>query len=145
MKTKIILFFFLTNFLYTIYQINIINHDYYQVKLEEKLYSIVLGDSAPRGRILDCNGKVLVDNVGVLNIAYHKRVGISIKEELEIAKILSGFLEEPNVTLTDLKNYYLAKNENGNHLITEEEWNLLEERKITNEDIKKMKWDRITV
>ena len=41
-------------------------------KLEEKTNIYVNGISAPRGRILDTNGKVLVDNIGVKTIYYNK-------------------------------------------------------------------------
>ena len=144
MKLRIFLIFCFLTFLGVLYNININHHEYYSVKLEEKTERIVYGESAPRGRILDRNGKVLVDNAGVLNIVYHKPVSITIKEELEIASKLSSYVTEINLTETNLKNYYLAIHNNGHDLITEEEWELWEERKLNNDDIKALKWDRIT-
>jgi len=111
---------------------------------QEKIERIVLGESAPRGRILDRNGKVLVDNVGILNIVYHAPLNITIEEELTIAKKLIPYISEFSLSTTNLKNYYLAVNNNGKDLITEEEWQKWEERKLTNDDIKDLKWDRIT-
>ena len=122
MKLRIFLIFCFLTFLGVLYNININHHEYYSVKLEEKTERIVYGESAPRGRILDRNGKVLVDNAGVLNIVYHKPVSITIKEELEIASKLSSYVTEINLTETNLKNYYLAVHNNGHDLITEEEW-----------------------
>ena len=144
MKLRIFLIFCFLTFLGVLYNININHHEYYSVKLEEKTERIVYGESAPRGRILDRNGKVLVDNAGVLNIVYHKPVSITIKEELEIASKLSSYVTEINLTETNLKNYYLAIHNNGHDLITEEEWKLWEKRKLNNDDIKALKWDRIT-
>lgn len=144
MKMKLFLLTIFLIFGGVLYDINQNNHEYYSVKLEEKIKRIVYGTSAPRGRILDRNGKVLVDNVGVLNISYHKPVKISLQEELEIATSLSAFVENVSLSTTDLKNYYLAFHNNGKDLITEEEWKLWDERKLNNEDIKKMKWERIT-
>ena len=144
MKLRIFLIFCFLTFFGVLYNININHHEYYSVKLEEKTERIVYGESAPRGRILERNGKVLVDNAGVLNIVYHKPVSITIKEELEIASKLSSYVTEINLTETNLKNYYLAIHNNGHDLITEEEWELWEKRKLNNDDIKALKWDRIT-
>ena len=62
---------FLT-FFSVLYHINNIGHSYYTVLLDEKLNRITYGTSARRGRILDRNGVVLVDNEAVLNLVYHK-------------------------------------------------------------------------
>jgi len=144
MKSKCFLFLIFCIFVGNLYFINQTSHAYYTALYEEKMERIIYGDSAPRGKILDRNGIVLVDNVGVLNIVYHKNANVSIKEEFEICALLSKYVEKPIVSQTDLKNYYLAQNKNGKDLITKEEWRLWEERKLNNDDIKKMKWDRIT-
>ena len=144
MKTKLFVLFIFIVFGIQIYQLNYTGHNYYTTKLKEKTERIVYGESAPRGRILDRNGKVLVDNVGVLNIIYHKPNRITISEELQMAKILAQYEQNISLTTTDLKNYYLANNNNGKDLITEDEWRLYEERKLTDEDISSLKWDRIT-
>ena len=47
-------------------------HDYYSRILFEKNNKIIYGSSAPRGRILDRNGNIIVDNVGVKTIVYNK-------------------------------------------------------------------------
>ena len=107
MKVKLLLIAFFSIFVFQIYQINHENHLYYETKLKEKTERIILGESPKRGRILDVNGKVLVDNKEVYNISYHKNYKATIKDELLIAKLLSPFLDSFSLSLTDLKNYYL--------------------------------------
>jgi len=144
MKWKMLFFIIFSIFVSNLFLMNRTNHEYYETKLKWKMENMILGESAPRGRILDRNGKVLVDNVGVLNIVYHKTSKMNQKEELKLAKKLGEYIENPCVTKTNLKNYYLAVNNNGKDLITDEEWQLYDERKLTIEEIKKLKWERIT-
>lgn len=120
------------------------NSSYYVKKLKEKTNIYVDGGSAPRGRILDVNGKVLVDNIGVKTIFYNKIKGISVNQELEIAKRLANILNIKEANITELKSFYLTINDGGKNLITNEEYQLLETRKITGDDIKKLKYERIT-
>lgn len=120
------------------------NSSYYKDKLLEKTSKYVNGSSAPRGRILDTNGKVLVDNVGVKTIYYNKIKGINTSDELKIANSLAQILDVKPASTKDLKNYYLITNNNGYDLITSEEYQLLEERKLSLDKIKELKWERIT-
>lgn len=144
MKLKLFLLFLFFSFFGVLYNINQANHEYYSVLFEEKMERIIYGISAPRGRILDRNGKVLVDNQGILNIAYHKPVDSTLEDELKIASLLEPYVKNFSLTTTNLKNYYLATHNNGKDLITDEEWQRWEERKLTNEDISALKWARIT-
>ena len=144
MKLKAFLLFLFFSFGGVIYTINQTNHVYYSTLLEQKMERVVYGSSAPRGRIVDRNGNVLVDNVGVIKIAYHKPLNSTIQSELEIASLLEPFVKEYFLTLTNMKNYYLAIHNNGRELITEEEYRLWDERKLSNDDIANLKWDRIT-
>ena len=120
------------------------NEELYKEKLEEKTQIIVYGASSPRGRILDTNGKILVDNKGIKTIYYNKTNGISVKKELEIAETLAKILTTKEASIGELKEYYLITHDNGSNLITEEEYAMLEMRKMTNEDIDKLKLSRIT-
>ena len=120
------------------------NNSFYEKKLIEKTNIYVNGISAPRGRILDTNGKVLVDNIGVKTIYYNKIKGIKTSEELKIAEFLEDILEVKEASVDELKKYYLTTNDNGKNLITKEEYRLLEERKLNKDDINKMKLERIT-
>ena len=107
MKTKFFILFIFIVFGIQIYQLNYTGHNYYTTKLKEKTERIVYGESAVRGRILDRNGKVLVDNVGVIHIAYHKEYNVTVKDELNIAASLVPFVTNISLTETNLKNYYL--------------------------------------
>lgn len=120
------------------------NKEYYTKLLDEKTNIYVYGISAPRGRILDCNGKVLVDNIGIKTIYYNKIKGITKSKELEIAGLLANVLSVDEATIDELKEYYLINNNDGKYLITDEEYKLFEERKITKEEIDIKKRARIT-
>lgn len=120
------------------------NRDYYTEEFIKKTNIYVYGGSAPRGRILDRNGKVLVDNIGVKTIYYNKIKGITVKKELEIAKYLASIIDIDLASKRELKEYYLLTNNNGDSLISKEEYELLNLRKISKEDIYKLKMDRIT-
>lgn len=120
------------------------NKEYYTKLLDEKTNIYIYGISAPRGRILDCNGKVLVDNIGIKTIYYNKIKGITKSKELEIAGLLANILSVDEATIDELKEYYLINNNDGKYLITDEEYKLFEERKITKEEIDIKKRARIT-
>ncbi len=120
------------------------NSSYYEEKLKEKTSVYVNGSSAPRGRIIDTNGKILVDNVGVKTIFYNKIKGISVEDELEIASVLAEILEIKPGNISALKTYYLATNNNGKDLITKDEYRLVEERKLDSKKINELKLERIT-
>lgn len=136
-------------FLFTILGIRILYiHSFYEVyheKLVAKTEVYVSGSSAPRGRILDTNGKVLVDNIGIKTIYYNKIKGISTEEEIEIALKLANILSVDEASEDELKDFWLVLNDNGKSLITQEEYELLEERKITNEELEDLKYQRITM
>ena len=145
MNLKSVVTIFFVIFLSVLLNININHHEEHLEDLKIKTEAIVEGLSAPRGRILDRNGKVLVDNIGVLNIVYHKNPGIKSEEELEIAKSLANYVKDFNVTEKMKKNYYLVKHNNGDDLISADEYRLLEERKISKDDILNYKLERIPV
>ena len=113
-------------FLYRIYDLAYIKKEEYQNLAESIKEVYVTGASAPRGRILDINGNVLVDNIGTNTIFYHKPSGITLKEELDIAERLTkltNFTYE--YSKSKLKEFYKIKyEEEVNKLITEEEYKL---------------------
>ena len=135
-----LLFGILTIRLFFIYS----NSDYYKDILEKKTLIYVNGSSAPRGKILDTNGKVLVDNIGVKTIYYNKLKEIDKNEEIEISYKLANILTINEGTIEVLKEFWLVLNNNGKELITDEEYELLNERKLTNDDLESKKRERIT-
>ena len=130
-----LLFGILTIRLFFIYS----NSDYYKDILEKKTLIYVNGSSAPRGKILDTNGKVLVDNIGVKTIYYNKLKEIDKNEEIEISYKLANILTINEGTIEVLKEFWLVLNNNGKELITDEEYELLNERKLTNDDLESKK------
>ncbi len=123
--------------------INIYKRDYYQNMLESKVNTYVYSSSAPRGRILDRNGKVLVDNKGVKTVYYHKLKSITTKDELEIANTLAKIIDI-RINNDSLKTYWLLTHNNGDDLITEEEYELYKLRKISSDELKNIKYERVT-
>ncbi len=122
--------------------LNLNNHEESLKKLENKTINYVYGESAPRGRILDRNGKVLVDNMGVKTLFYTKLKGVTVQKELEIARELAEII---NISINEnvLKKYWLLTHNNGDDLITEEEYEKLKMRKITSKDIENLKLERV--
>ncbi len=137
----ILLFMIIT---FRIINICIINQEHYRKYYYELTETYIRGSSAPRGRILDINGKVLVDNIGLNTVVYNSLN--STTDEIEIAYLLGNILkyDESKFTITKLKTFYLALHDNGEDLITLEEWKLLKERKINESDINALKYERIT-
>ena len=119
--------------------LSIYKHDYYYNKYLSINNKIVKGINAPRGRILDRNGKILVDNIGINTIVFHKIDGIST---YEVAAILNNIIDVEPASLDTQKKYYL-KHENTNNLLTKEERDLFERRKLTLEETEKIKLNRI--
>lgn len=128
-----------------LFYIQIVKNEYYKEKLISLTEKIVYGDTAPRGRIYDRNGVVIVDNKPVKVIYYKKEVGITNKKELDIAHKLSTILEVDYSKLTDriLKQYYL-KLHSDLSLITNEEYELYKNREITSEELYEIKLQKIT-
>ena len=128
-----------------LFYVQIIQNKYFKEKVEEATIKIVEGDSAPRGRIYDRLGRLIVDNKAVKVITYKKN-GLSTKQEIELSYKLGSILEidYKKETEEDLKKFWIKQNtEKSKELITQEEYNDLEERKITNNDIEKLKLERV--
>ena len=80
----------------------------------------ILGPTPIRGKILDTNGKVIVDNKIVNNIIYRK---INNNNEIDIAKLLIDKLTlTKEATINELKLFYIENNDT-NYLLSEEEIN----------------------
>ena len=122
-----------------------------QKKHETMLLSLTsketTGESAPRGRIYDRNYKLLVDNVPVRVIKYQKSRDVSTKDEIELSYQMSKIiiLDSSKLLERNAKEFYLLLNKNKmNEVITEEEWEKYENKKLSNNDIENLKISRIT-
>ncbi len=132
---------------FKLFSVQLISNEKYQNLLVENSSNIVDGPSAPRGRIYDRNHNLLVDNVPVKTIFYKKVKGVTIKEELELAKKVSKMIEldYSKLTTTNLKEYWMAlHSDKAKALIKDSEYQKLEERKLTEQDLYKLKLERIT-
>ena len=141
MKVKLFLITCFIIFGLQIYHINVEMHDYYKLLYKEKTEYTFYGPSAPRGRILDRNGIVLVDNSVIYNVVYHEPLNMKVEEKINIASSLAGYLNDYSISLKDKKLYFLATNNNGDDLITEYERREYEKRHISREDIERLKWE----
>ena len=124
----------------------VIEHDNYNDVLSDLTYTKVLGSSAPRGRILDRNLNVIVDNKAINSIVYKKDKGTSIDEMIELAYIVSPHLELEYHKLTERakREFYFYKFPDATKkLVTLEEIESVSQRKITNRDLEELMIKRI--
>ncbi len=140
----VIIIMTLTGFLF---YFQIVKTDEYKIKLQKLTETIVMGDSAPRGRIYDRNKKLIVDNKPVKVIYYKTPIGISTKEEIlnayKVARIID--VDYKKINDYDLKNFWIQNYpDEARAKIKDSEWEDLENRKITLDDIEKLKHERIT-
>ncbi len=132
---------------FRLFNLQIINKEKYETLVMENAVNIVDGTSTPRGRIYDRNGNLLVDNKPLKTIYYKKVKGITTEEELKLAEQVANIIEldYSKLTLTNLKEYYMALyKDKVDALITDEEYEKLENRKLDSTDIYNLKLERIT-
>ena len=130
-----------------LYFVMLIDEDVYAEELEQLSYDIVEGSSAPRGRILDRNGKVLVDNNAVKTIIFKKDKSLTAEEEVELAYNVSSHisLDFSKLSLRNKKEFWLAKYpDKARDLIKTSEYKKEEERKLSPTDIENLKISRIS-
>lgn len=131
----------------SLYHVQIVDNDKHKEKLEELTQITFDGPTAARGRIYDRNGKVIVDNKAIKTIFYKKKLGVTTKEEIKMAYKVAELLEVDYTRLNDydLRNFWVINNpKKANEKITEKEWIKLDERKITLDEIEKLKLKRVT-
>lgn len=143
-STIIVIMFILISYLF---YVQILKFDVYTAKVSEITQNVIYGTTAPRGRIYDRNGRIIVDNIAVKVIYYKKPNNIKIEDEIFLANRLSELLEVnfSKITNDNIKKFWIDNNQKeAKTKIKEEEWKLLEERKITLEDIEKYKLERVS-
>lgn len=149
-RIKIILVFMLVSFFIIILRIiylNVFMASYYNMRLNNENNKYVYGESAPRGRILDRNGKILVDNKAIKTIYYKKPRNITVKEEIDMAFRIVRILkiDYDNVLDRNLREFYALINEDeADKLITKEEYEKLANRKLTENEVYELKIKRIS-
>lgn len=143
-KVKRLIYIILIIFISVLGYLSIVKNEYYLELLDNINNNTYLTKSAPRGRIYDRYGNLLVDNKLVPVLYYLNSNKNNSVEEIEIAKRLIKLIDVDysRVSLRNLKDYYLIYN-NCDYLIKDDEWDLLKSRKITNQDIYNMKINRL--
>ena len=149
---RLLIFLVITFILFLIvflklYQVMIFNKDKYNKKLKVLSYNIVEGPTAPRGRILDRNNNVLVDNIAVKTIYYKKVKHITSKEEVELAYKVSPHLNLDMSKLNEnMKREFWVEihPKLASEKLTKKELQRFEQRKLTSPDLKDLKIKRIT-
>ena len=93
--------------------------------------SVFEGLTAPRGRILDVKGNILVDNIGVKSLVFNK-LNIKNSEVITISEKLAEIINiNENLTDYDKRYYYYLNNKNEiDKLISSDSLKRYEERKI---------------
>ena len=142
---KIFVITILIILLIDLFYIQVINNNKYMLKLKELTETVYYGTTAPRGRIYDRNGKIIVDNKPKKVIYYKKELGTTTKEEIDIAIEISKLIDIDlgNVKTDIIKNFYL-KNTKRDDLITKEELKQYKNRILSSSDIYKLKLERVT-
>ncbi len=133
--------------LLNLFYIQIIKNEYYVDQVAKLSENTVQGSTAPRGRIYDRNHKLIVDNEPIKIIYYKKTAGLSAKDEAKLAHKVASIIAVDFSSVTDhnLRSYWLALHpEQGKKKIKDSEWQKLEERKLTTDDIEALKLERIT-
>ncbi len=140
MKNKII-YLFIIVVLMSVFKIYSYNMNNKYDNKEEYVYGL----TAPRGRILDVNGNILVDNKQV-KVIIANTYGLSEKDIIESVKLLKDIISiDYNISLDKLKYYYYINNKNYvDSLVCNEIITKYKERKISSKDLLDEKINLVT-
>lgn len=87
-----------------LFDIMIIKHEEYATSVKDITEKVIYSSSSPRGRILDKNGNILVDNKGIKVLTYKSNGDNKLELIKNLATILS--IDNYQVSDTTLKEYY---------------------------------------
>ena len=140
------LFLLICMFIITIrlFYLQIIKNDYYIIQKNNLNMKYVFGTTAPRGRIYDRNGKLIVDNKPNKIIYYNKEKKDSSVSELDVIKLLSEYIEIDTKKLSNkmYKDYYIYVY--NPKLLKDNEVELYNDRKMTYDEMINLKYSRIS-
>lgn len=148
-RMSIILTVVLTFFVcivFRIFYLNVFMGNFYDMKLSKSKNTYIYGESVPRGRILDRNGKVLVGNKSVKSIYYKKYKNVTQEEEVNSAYKIAKFLKLDYSQLLDRnkREFFVILNEDyTDKLITSDEYDKFSNRKLSEDEIYELKIKRI--
>ncbi|MCM3584141.1 penicillin-binding protein 2 [Mesobacillus maritimus] len=125
--------------------IQIVHGEDYQREINRK-ENYAVHNPVPRGRMLDRDYRIVVDNEAKKAITYTNE-GHDQNQKLKIAEELAKLIdkETDHIRERDKKDYWILKNpDRAENLISAEERKLFKEKKLTDEQIYQRKLDRIT-
>lgn len=147
MKKKILLICLVLLYIVCIIRLSYLmfyKKNYYNKILETKNNKIIYGSSAPRGRILDRNGNIIVDNIGIKTIIYNRLKGVSVSDEISVANILSEIIDINSGSDSEIKYFYYINNKDKiNNMLDKKIIKKYEERKISYKKLLDYKLDLI--
>lgn len=144
-KLYIFLIFLFLVIVGQILYINIVNGAFYKEEFANKTNTFVYASSAKRGRILDVNGNVLVDNEEVYDIYYVKSDSNNFLDEIEIAKVLADTIDSGYEASDDEIKEFLMITTDTSYLLTDDELVLIDERKLTDEEVNELIISRLDI
>ncbi|MBQ2872445.1 MAG: penicillin-binding protein 2 [Bacilli bacterium] len=130
-----------------LFNLQILSYDKYSLSLTSATEKKIEGSSSPRGRIYDRNYNLLVDNKAIKTIYYKKQNKITTKEEIELAYTIGEILDIDYSKLSEyrLKNFWYKNNYDlARSRITDNEWDNYSKRKLNDQDIENLIFERIT-
>lgn len=148
-RFNVIIFLIIVFFLVIIgrlFYLQVLEKDVYEEKLAMSTEKTIESTSAPRGRIYDRNYNLLVDNEAIKTIYYKKQKGITAKKEIELAYTVAKNIDVDYSKVNDEKLktlYYKSNYDECKKKITDEEWELYSKRKLDDQDIKDLIYERL--
>lgn len=133
-------------FLIRLFFICIIEHEHYEKiynDLDRKVFTL---SNPPRGRILDRNGKVLVDNEGIKVLVFKGNANLKNSDIHDIVDKVSEVISlDPQVSEEEKKVYFYSLNKGIiDSRISDEDFKMFKNRKITADEFKELKYNLIT-
>ncbi len=119
----------------------------YHTLYEDRKETLVLSNYPPRGRILDCKGRILVDNKGVKVLIFNSLSGVNKNTQLELIDKISNVIELDidDVTKNMLREYFLITNkEIVNGRMSDEIKEKYKNRQISTKEYEETKLNSIT-
>jgi penicillin-binding protein A len=125
--------------------VQIVHGEDYKREINRK-EDVTVNNPVPRGKMLDRNHKVIVDNKPLNAITYTNE-GASQKQMLQVAAKLAKIIDKntDKVRERDMKDFWMIKHpEEAKTLIKDKEMELFKNKKLKNKELYKLQIERIT-
>ncbi|MEH7885712.1 penicillin-binding protein 2 [Bacillus sp. JJ1609] len=124
--------------------VQIVHGEDYKREIDRK-EDVTVNNPVPRGKMIDRNLKVIVDNKPINAITYTNE-GASQTDMLMVAKNLAKLINQKTdkIREREKKDFWIIKNPEAAHkLITKKEMDLFKDKKLKNKDLYNLQLDRI--